>query len=663
MRIDIPVLLTPLNVIGLSHASTYLELNRKKDFDSNSVIFSKTQSNGEKNTFIIPYKLAKNEVAFLRYKVIFQNGQSSSFSPPMMITSGNSKKEYSLDFFSSIPATPRLSIMDYDFSTNVPHVDLTLVSDELTFYVGLGTHISSSWYVMDAHDKILWENKDNTFDLNSIVIDKDIFKKDGIFKLGITKKIESNGQKYDTLMANKIINISDNDGLSDADMSLNIDLNSFSLYSGGQSVLHYTHGIVNFQYLSIKLYDRNGILTGDEIRAIKSPVYINTGHIEVGRNYNMQVLAYYIDGDGNIRNTLIKEKMFIAEKYALPTTVATTDYGDFSELGYHEVNGYQDEDIVYFNFTNSFTDGQSPIFIKENVIYLGYWLEDGYILSQHYINIKNLNISSNHRVQMIQKNNGKYLLLGVSSLDNSKVKIVDFYTVNSINNIALSIEISAVEMIDNIILDALANLSLNRMVFNNNFSENIIHSFIPKTTNLWGSVVPCNYYKELQDGVLIDRKSFSTNGFNTHCAYSNSSLLMTELNKNTITGAFHLELYLITISIIGDITKELVNSVNTIDNIDNEVVADLKENLFNTNLHNDGIIMGSAMLDTDDIIVSVKDKKDNTYGRYFRYNLSTNVWSKIMDNTGLGKEYQNLVLSGFNIFKTKLGKNPVRLKQ
>lgn len=663
MRIDLPILLTPLNVVGLSHESTYLELNRRKDFNINSTLFSATQTGPEKNTFIIPYKLAKNEVAFLRYKVIFKNGLSSSYSPPMMVTTGSNKQEYSLDFYSSIPATPKLSLVDYEFTTNVPHVDLTLESDDLAFYVGLGTHISSSWHVMDAYEKILWESKDNEFNLNSITIDKDVFKKDGIFKLGLTKKIESNGQIYDTLMAHKIININDNDSLSDADISLNIDFDNFSLFSSGQSVLNYTHGIVNFQYLSIKFYDRNGILAGEEIKATESPVYINTGHIEVGRSYNMQVLAYYLDGDGNIRNTLMKEKMFIAEKYALPTTVTTTDYGDFSELGYHEVKGYQDEDITYFNFTDSFADGQSPIFIKENLIYLGYWLEDGYVLSQHYINIKNLNISTNHRVQMIQKNNGKYLLLGVSNADNSKIKIVDFYTVNSINNIALSIEISSVELVDNIILDALTNISLNRIVFNNNFSENIIHSFVPKTTDLWGEAIPCNFYKELKDGILLDRKSFDTNGFNTHCVYSNTNLLSAELNKNNDTGAFNFNLYLITVSIMGNITKELVSSFNTIEHLDNEVIKDLHDELFSTNLHTEGLIMGSAMLNTNNIIVSVKDKKDRTYGRYFRYDLNANTWSKILDNTGLGKEYQNLVLSGFNIFKTKKGFNPVRLKK
>lgn len=663
MRIDLPILLTPLNVVGLSHVSTYLELNRRKDFNSNSTLFANTQSNGEKNTFIIPYKLAKNEVAFLRYKVIFQNGLSSSFSPPMMVTTGSNKKEYSLDFYSSIPATPKLSLVDYEFSNNVPHVDLTLESDDLAFYVGLGNHLSSSWHVMDAYDKIIWESMENEFDLNSITIDKKIFEKGGIFKLGLTKKIESNGQVYDTLMAHKIINVNSNDSLSDADISLNVDFDNFFLYSGGQSMLSYTHGIVNFQYLSIKFYDRNGVLAGEEIKATESPVYINTGHIEVGRSYNMQVLAYYLDGDGNIRNTLLRDKLFIAEKYALPTTLATTDYGDFTELGYHEVKGYQDEDITYFNFTDNFTDGQSPIFIKENLIYLGYWLEDGYVLSQHYINIKNLNISTNHRVQMMQKNNGKYLLLGVSSLDNTKIKIVDFNTVNGINNIAVSIEVSSVELVDNIILDALTNISLNRMVFNNNFSENIIHSFVPKTTDLFGASVPCNFYKELKDGVLINRKEFSTNGFNTHCVYSNTNLLSAEINKNTTTGAFNFELYLITISVIGDITKDLVSSFNTIDNLDNEVINDLHTELFNMDLHTEGLIMGSAMLNTSNLIVSVKDKKDRTYGRYFRYNLNTNTWSKIMDNTGLGKEYENLVLSGFNIFKTKKGNNPVRLKK
>lgn len=663
MRIDLPILLTPLNVVGLSHAATYLELNRKRDFNSNSILFVGTQTGAEKNTFIIPYKLAKNEVAFLRYKVIFQNGLSSSYSPPMMVTTGSNKQEYTLDSFASIPATPRLTLLDYQFSNNVPHTDLTVESDELAFYVGLGTHISSNWHVMDTYDKTIWESMDNTFDLNSITIDKKVFEKNGIYKLGLTKTIDSNGQKYETLMAHKIINVNDFDTLSDADISLDVDFTNFSLYSGGQSVLNYTHGIVNFQYLSIKFYDRNGVLAGEEIKATESPIYINTGHIEVGRSYDMQVVAYYLDGDGNIRNTLLREKTFIAEKYALPTTVANTDYGDFSELGYHEVKGYQDEDITYFNFTDSFADGQSPIFIKENLIYLGYWLEDGYVLSQHYINIKNLNISSNHRAQLIQKNNGKYLILGVSSLDNSKVKVVDFSTSNGINNIAICTEIASVELVDNIVMSALTNLNLNRMVFDNNFSENIIHSFIPKTTDLWGSSIPCNYYKELQDGVLLDRKSFSTNGFNTHCTYTNTNMLSMELNKNNTTGAFNLEVSLITISVIGNITKELVSSFNTIDDLDNEVIKDLHEDLFSTNLHTEGLIMGSALLNNSNLIMSVKDKKDRTYGRYFRYNLTTNTWSKIMDNTGLGKEYQNLVLSGFNIFKTKKGFNPVRLKQ
>jgi len=85
MRIDLPILLTPLNVVGLSHVSTYLELNRRKDFNSNSTLFADTQSNGEKNTFIIPYKLAKNEVAFLRYKVITGNHAVTIVKTPAIV--------------------------------------------------------------------------------------------------------------------------------------------------------------------------------------------------------------------------------------------------------------------------------------------------------------------------------------------------------------------------------------------------------------------------------------------------------------------------------------------------------------------------------------------------------------------------------------------------
>ena len=67
MRIDIPALLTPKNITGLSHASTLLQMSRKIDFtDEDAFLFTGTNSGAEKNNFIINYELNTAQVAYVR---------------------------------------------------------------------------------------------------------------------------------------------------------------------------------------------------------------------------------------------------------------------------------------------------------------------------------------------------------------------------------------------------------------------------------------------------------------------------------------------------------------------------------------------------------------------------------------------------------------------
>ena len=67
MRVDIPILLTPMNIVGLAHASTILQMSRKIDFtDTDAYLFNGTNTGAEKNNFIINYELSAAQVAYIR---------------------------------------------------------------------------------------------------------------------------------------------------------------------------------------------------------------------------------------------------------------------------------------------------------------------------------------------------------------------------------------------------------------------------------------------------------------------------------------------------------------------------------------------------------------------------------------------------------------------
>ena len=663
MRVDIPILLTPMNIVGLAHASTILQMSRKIDFtDTDAYLFNGTNTGAEKNNFIINYELSAAQVAYIRYRIVFQNGQMSHWSPIKMVSNNNSRvQEYTLDTFSAIPATPRLSIADYDYS-NVPHTDINISSNELNFYVGTGEHISSNWYLMDKNDTILWKSEDNEFNLNSITISKKEFLKDGIYKVCLEKNVSAGGVEFKTLMGSKIFNATDSDNLDFRDKSLEIDFDNFVLYSNGQSKLFFTHGISGFKHLSIKFYDRNGILTGDEIIAKESPVYINTSLIEPGKSYGMQVIAFYTDGEGIIHNTLMRDRNYIAQKHSLANVIPNVDYGTMLELGFHEVKGYQDEGCTYLNCANSFLDGSSAIYIKEGMIFLGYWLEGGYVLNDKFINISPLGLNKASKIQITQKQNGNYVIIGQVIAGSSNVNITEFKLLASNDNI-YNISIINGNIIDNVVFaNVLKTADNNRMLFSNTSNRNIIASNANGGTASWGTDIALLGIREQLNNVLYTRNTYNGNGVSRVCETSLvDTLAYVELNK--VSTNYHLSISYLNVNNSENIIKTLVLELNTLTHIANPVMAELKTKLFDLGLHTDGLEMALVSLNSDNLLLTIKDIKTNGgFYNYYRFNIITNTWHLVNDITGTGKDHLNQATAGYNIYKTIAGKPPLKLK-
>lgn len=665
MRIDIPVLLTPKNITGLSHASTLLQMSRKIDFtDEDAFLFTGTNTGAEKNNFIINYELNAAQVAYVRYKIIFQNGLTGNWSPITMISNNNARKqEYTSKVYSAIPATPKVRIKDYNHS-NVPHTNITIESDLLSFYVGTGEHISSSWYLLDKEDNIKWSSVDNEFSLNSISIDKKEFSKDGIYKIGLEKNVLCNGATFKTLMGIKLFNATDENSIDERDKSLEIDLDSFVLYSAGQSVLEFNHGISDFQYLSIKLYDRNGILTGDEVKATSSPAYINTSKIESGRSYRMQMIAFYLDGDGNIRNTIIRDKNFIAQKYSISDVVPDISYGNYDSLGFHEVKGYQDEDSNCFNYASSFLDGSSAIYIKEGMIFLGYWLEGGYVLNNKFININSLALEKFARVQIMQKQNGNFLLIGKTTTSNSTVRIVEFSLLPAKDNISNISIVTEYNGLDVFLSSSLLLANNQRMLFSNTSSNNAICGFTAKTTDLWGANSTIFAIKEIKNNLLYTRYGYSTNGYCRACELALvNNIAQVDLCKIVADGSYTLKVNYYNIFNMENIVKTLALSLNTIANSTHPVMIDLKTNLFDLGLHTSGLDISLVATDAENLLMTIKDIKTNgSFYKHYRFNITNSTWHMVHDSTGAGKDHTNMVTAGYNIHRTIKGKPPLRLK-
>ena len=104
---------------------------------------------------------------------------------------------------------------------------------------------------------------------------------------------------------------------------------------------------------SIKIYDRNGILALEEIRAIRSPIYINTVGLSLGRVYSIRATAYYIDPNEGIKNTKVTSRDFVAEKAPENNTLMATDYKSILNLGFEQIRDYKDENIIYPELTEN----------------------------------------------------------------------------------------------------------------------------------------------------------------------------------------------------------------------------------------------------------------------------------------------------------------------
>lgn len=663
MRIDIPILLTPMNITGLAHASTILQMSRKMDFtDTDAYLFNSTNTGAEKNNFIINYELSTAQVAYVRYKIVFQNGTTSHWSPIAMVSNNNSRKqEYTLDAFSAIPATPKITIKDFNYS-NVPHTSIHVESNDLAFYVGSGTHVASSWYLMDKNDNVIWKSENNEFSLNNIIIDKKEFPNDGIYKIGLAKIVSASGVTFKTLTGIKIFNATDDDSLDFRDKSLDVDFDNFILYSRSQSELTFSHGISGFKYLSIKFYDRNGILTGEEIKAETSPAYINTNLIEAGGTYRMQVIGFYLDGENNIKSTMMRDKNYIAQKHSLANVIPETDYRKMTELGFHEVKGYQDEDCIYFNYADSFLDGSSAIYIKEGMIFLGYWLEGGYVLNNKFINISPLNISKTSKVQITQKINGNYIIIGQTDTATNYVKVVEFRLLSSNDN-TRNIEIVS----QNYLLDADLVLSIksgytNRVLFGSTNNKNIFLTNLFKGATSWGANASLLVIKELYNDVVYTRATLLGNGVSRVCSTSLiDTLACVEFKK--ISATYYLNLSYLNISNSENIIRTTALELNTVTNSTHPVIVDLLTNLFNTNSHTDGLNISLVALDIDNLLMTVRDMKtDGNFYEHYRYNITQAEWYLVRDTTGAGREHVNLVTAGYNVYRTIKGKPPLRLK-
>lgn len=647
MTLLVPVYDTPINQIGLAHKATYLELNKSTDFDSINTIYSHTHEGEEKKSFTIAYRLRKNEIVYARYKVIFENGLESQFSPIKIITANRAIKEYNLDMLSAVPATPIISIKDYN-NSNVPHEDITARISELRFYMGDGSVVSTSWFLRDVNDNLVWSSEKDKFNLNSIVIPKDNFKKDGIYRIEAHRTVRTGVSEYNSLNGIKIINVSTDSGLTNEDKAIEVDFDNFQLYENRQSILNFKQKIKNFEFLSIKFYDRNGILALEEIKATKSPVYINTAGLALGRVYSMRTTAYYIDPNEGIKNTKIFSRDYVAEKAPENNTLMTTDYKLISKLGFEELRNYKDENIIYPDLTENLNNGEAILFIRDNIAFLGQWLESGMVFNNRYINLSKLNyLKTYSRLQIIQKPNGDYLcsyLKGNIGSQN-EIKVICFRVLDTNNNVK-DIEI----LQEASLLHNTNNLHrLNRFIFTNINSQNIIFG-IDGTSDTTLKIY------ELFNNTLIERATKT---------YTLSNKLIS-LYK-TGTGSMTI------LAIHNDIFKAVNISLLDLNSIDMSLedmdIPDDNTALRLINISNIGSTGGVVRFDgivikKNIIFFSLENDSDNNSTRvyeYFKYNIATEELLSIESISSIGRDYTNKCIYGLNYIKTKVNKPPLRL--
>lgn len=647
MTLIVPVYDTPINQIGLAHKATYLELNKTTDFNSIDTIYSHTHEGEEKKSFTIAYRLRKNEIIYARYKVIFENGLESQFSPIKIITANRAIKEYTLDMLSAVPATPVISIKDYN-NSNVPHEDITARISELRFYMGDGSVVSTSWFLKDVNDTLLWSSENDKFNLNSIVIPKDNFKKDGIYKIEAFRRVRTGVSEYNSLNGIKIINVSADSGLTNEDKAIEVDYDNFQLYSDRQSILNFKQKIKNFEFLSIKIYDRNGILALEEIRANKSPVYINTSGLSLGRVYSIRTTAYFIDPDQGIKNTKINSRDFVAEKSPEYNTLMTPDYKLLLKLGFEELRNYKDENIIYPDLTENLNNGEAILFIKDNIAFLGQWLESGIVFNNKYINVSKLNyLKTYSRLQIIQKPNGDYLCSYIKGNigNQQEVKVICFRVVDTNNNVK-DIEI----LQEATLLHNTNNLHrLNRFIFTNISSQNIIFG-IDGTSD---SVLKMY---ELFNNTLIERSNktytLSNKLISLHKTGTGSMTILA-LNNGTFKAAnisllnlIGIDMALEDIEVLDTNTSTKLSSISSIGSTGGVIRFD------------------GAVIKKNIIFFTLENDSDNNATRvyeYFKYNFATEELLLINNISSIGRDYTNKCIYGLNYIKTKLNKPPLRL--
>lgn len=647
MTLLVPVYDTPINQIGLAHKATYLELNKTTDFNSIDTIYSNTHEGEEKKSFTIAYRLRKNEIIYARYKVIFENGLESQFSPIKIITANRAIKEYTLDTLSAVPATPIISIKDFN-NSNVPHEDITARISDLRFYMGDGSVVSTSWFLKDVNDSLLWSSENDKFNLNSVVIPKDNFKKDGIYKIEAYRRVRTGVSEYNSLNGIKIINVSADSGLTNEDKAIEVDYDNFQLYSDRQSVLNFKQKIKNFEFLSIKIYDRNGILALDEIKALKSPVYINTSGLSLGRVYSIRTTAYFIDPDQGIKNTKINSRDFVAEKAPEQNTLMTTDYKLLLKLGFEELRNYQDENIIYPDLTENLNNGEAILFIKDNIAFLGQWLESGMVFNNRYINLSKLNYLKTYSgLQIIQKPNGDYLCSYIKGNigNQQEVKVICFRVVDTSNNVK-DIEI----LQEAVLLHNTNNLHrLNRFIFTNISSQNIVFG-VDGTSD-----TTLKMY-ELFNNTLIERATKThtlSNKLISLYKTGTGSMIILALNNGTFKAAsisllnlIGLDMALEDIEVLDTNTSERLSSISNIGNTGGTIRFDgllIKKNIIFFTLENDS------------------DNNDTRIYEYFKYNFATEELLLIENISSIGRDYANKCIYGLNYIKTKLNKPPLRL--
>lgn len=648
MTLRIPVYITPMNIVGLAHKSTLIEVSKTIDFNVEDFVFTATHTGEDKNLFVIPYNLRSNEVVYTRYKIIFENGETSSYSPKSMITKNRAQDEYTLDYMSAVPATPHIKITDYN-NSDVPHVDLHVTISDLAFYVGDGTTDATSWFLKDVNDKIQWEAKNDKFNLDSIIIPKDNIRNNGIYKIEAYRHVKTGALDYRTLNGTKIINVSDRVGLSNADKSLEVNFDNFKLYENRQSILTFAERINNFQYLSIKIYDRNGILAIDEVQAKTSPVYINTLGLNLGREYTVKTTAFYIDESGDSKNTKIENNVYIAEKAAISNSIMIPDYKTMSAMGFKELKVYKDENLQYLDFTENINTGESLLFIKENILYIGQWLESGFVFNDKFIDLSKLNIdlTTDRRIQIIQKPSGEYLMSFVdkNTGGGEELRVVTFNATNGLNNIySINITNDA-----NRLTNYNQNLLFGRNIFTNVSGQNILFTLSGSTKT--NAVLTLS---ELLGNTIISRAAIDIIT-TTPIMYtaiksgSNSTMLLALLDgvlkfKNLNTTVLN--------SLDLSLVDTTLSNQATID-----AITEIAESVSTGNW-----LINGALIRNNTIFFTIENQVDSAslskVFKFFKLDIATGIVTLVLDSIGGGKGYEHWnnggsIIYGYNYIKVK----------